>query len=172
MDLFFYIGSVIILILGFVFSRKDVKDGIIPDKYTQPTIIFAVASYFLLLGFTFKFYLYFTILVILYLFFMYVQRAIHYAGSQLGTGDIKFFLMIYALIPFHVSAFAGIPLLNIMFWSLVLASFMVTFRILYFLILNRVPLFRVMYGSAIDKTTIRLAPLIYLAFIITFAILL
>jgi hypothetical protein len=173
MGIYFYIGFLFLLVLGFILARKDAKEGIIPDEYTNTGIIFAVVMYFFAFGFfSFQFYLYFTILLLLYLFFMYLQRAMHYTGKELGTGDIKFFLLIYSFMPFHTSAFCGIPIFTVIFWTLVLMISMITFKILYYLLLRKVPIFKIMYGSTIDKTAIRLAPLIYISLIITFFILL
>jgi hypothetical protein len=169
LNIYFYLGFSVLLVLGFILARKDARDGLIPDKYTNTGIICAVVMYFFAFGFfTFQFYLYFAILVLLYLFFMYLQRAMHKSGKQLGTGDVKFFLLIYAFMPFHFSAFVGIPLFTVIFWTLVLMISMIMFKIIYFLLLRKVPVFRIMYGSTMDKTAIRLAPLIYISLIITF----
>jgi hypothetical protein len=166
MDTYFYVGALIFLVLGFILARKDVRTGLIPDNYTNTGIIFAVVMNFFAFGFfSFKFYLYFTILVLLYLFFMYLQRAMHSAKLSLGTGDVKYFLLIYALIAFHSFAFAGIPLLNIIFWTIVLMFAMMFYRLAYYMLLSKVKVFRIMYGSSIEKSTLRLAPLIYLSFV-------
>lgn len=169
----FYITSFIFIIIAFFFAREDVRTGLIPDKYTNPLIILAVIFNFIVLGFfSFQFYLYFTILVLLYLFFVCIQYAMHYTGRQLGTGDVKMLLFFYALIPFNVNAFAGIPLLNLMFWSIVIIFLMISFKMLYFLLLNKIPVFKIMYGRSVENTHLRLAPLIFFAFIITFILLL
>jgi len=169
---YFLIGYIFLLIIGFFFARKDTREGIIPDKWTNPLIILSVIMYFFAFNFfSFTFYLYFTILVLLYLFFVYLQRAMHYSGLSLGTGDVKFLLLIFALIPFSSSAFVGIPFFNILFSTIVLVFLMVSFRLIYYLLFSKIKIFKIMYGSSIDKTEIRLAPIIYFSLIINFFIL-
>lgn len=172
MNIYFLIGYIILLIFGFFIARKDTREGIIPDAWTNTGIIFAVIMYFFAFEFfSFKFYLYFTILVLLYLAFMYLQRAMSFFKLKLGTGDIKLFLLIYAFIPFNASVVYGIPLFTIMFYTLAITFFMAFYRILYYTLFNKVKAFRIMYGKSIDKTEIRLAPIVYLSLIIFFLIL-
>jgi len=168
MDFIFWISCAIIFILGFVCARKDSQEGLIPNKYTHLGIFIGVGINFIVHTFSFTFYLYFSILVLFYLAFMYLQRAIHLNGSTLGTGDIKYFLMIYALLPFNLSVFAGIPLLSVIFWTIVISVFMAFYKFFYFSILSRIAIFRKLYGSAIEDNSLRLAPIIFMSFIIVF----
>jgi hypothetical protein len=171
--IYFYIFVLVFLVSGFFMARKDSREGIIPDKWTNIGIYVGFISQFILLGFfSFQFYLYFTILILFYIIFMCLQYAMHYSGKQLGTGDVKMLLFIYAILPFHPFAFAGIFLFNILFWTIVIMFIMLSFKLAYFLYLKKLPVYKIMYGDAIDKTTLRLAPLIYLSFIISTTLLL
>ena len=127
-------------------------------------------QFFFMGFFSFNFYLYFTILVLFYLAFMCLQYAAHYQGKFIGTGDIKLFLFIFALIPFHSNSLVGIPMFNILLLTIILMFFMISYKMIYMALLQKIPIMKTMYGKSINNTVLRIAPLVYIAFIITFFI--
>ena len=169
MEIYFLVGSIIFFVLGYILVRKDKRTGLIPDSITEPSIILAVVMNFFALGFfSFSFYLYFVMLTLLYLAFMFLQHGLHYSKQTLGSGDIKLFLLIFALIPFNPTAIAGLPIINILLYTIILMGMMTLFSVVYYSLLSKVPKFEMLYGSTMEKTSIRLAPLVWIAFIITF----
>ena len=168
-EIFFLVGSFIFLILGYYFARVDKRTGLIPNKIIDPAIILAVVMQFFFFGFfSFSFYLYFTILSLLYIIFMCLQYAAHYQGMFMGTGDVKLFMFIFAVIPFHSGALVGIPLFNILILTIIIMFFMLFYKMLYMMILKKIPIMKTMYGKSINNTVLRIAPLVYIAFLISF----
>ena len=170
MDVLNIISIVLFLVLGYFITRKDTRTGIIPNKLTHPLIFIGVLFNLIRYGFTLNFYKFFTILILLYFIFECIQRVLHLNNNELGTGDIKFFLAFYCLFQFSSTVIFNLPLVNIFGFVCIGIGAMVLFKIGYYTLLNRLPKFRLLMDSTMNKTNIRLAPLIYLSSILFFLV--
>lgn len=166
MDYINLFSIILFLVFGFFIARKDKRTGIIPNKLTHPLIFIGVILTFIRYGFSLTFYKYFTILILLYFIFECFQRILHLNNNELGTGDVKFFLAFYCLFPFSTTAMFGLPLVNLFGFVCIGIGAMVLFKIAYYTFFHKLPKAKILMESTMDKTNIRLAPLIFLASIV------
>lgn len=158
------------LILGFFISRSDTRTGLIPTAMSDIPIFILVFFWAFVLN-LYSFYVFFTILILLYLFFDIVQHLLFKKYNKtIGTGDIKLYLLIFCLFPssFGTHIILWHPFIFMFVLSLLFLVSMIFVKLIYITYLDRLPkLFQVLGTNAIS-TEIRFAPVIYISSIICF----
>jgi len=151
-------------------SKVDYRKGIIPDKNIEPLIFIVIISQLFFLTF-YQFVVYFTILILIYLFFDLIQHILFKtAKGTIGSGDIKFYLLTYCCFPFYSTiGFLGLPIISIFVLSIFLLFSMMLIKIIMTSLL-KTPKFIKGYSNMVQSTNIRFAPVIYFSFIITLLI--
>lgn len=158
------------LVLGFFISRKDTRQGIIPTAMTDIPIFVLVVIWFVVFGLSYSFYVFFTVLILLYLFFDCIQKLLNKKYNQtIGTGDIKLYLLTFCLFPFSFTfGFLWNPFISTFVLSLVFLVSMIFVKLIYVTFLDRLPKPLQVIGTNAISTSIRFAPVIYISSIITF----
>jgi hypothetical protein len=160
------------LIFGFIITRKDIRTGEIPEKYTITAIYIAVFVHFVSFGWSYTFYKFFLGLILLYLFFDIIQFILFkITKGTIGTGDVHFYLMAYCFFPFYfVSGVLWYPIIFTLVLSCLFLLSMIIVKVVVLSFATKQPGILEKFGGNVVSTEIRFAPVIYLAFIIVYII--
>ena len=164
---------IVYVVVGFFICRSDVRKGIIPKKYTITTIYIATLVWFVIYRFSYQFYLYFLVLVLIYLLFDLIQHTTKNTQVKgvFQTGDVHFYMMSFAVFPFYViNSFGifGFPIVSIFCLSVIFMFGMVLVKLGFLAIEDNLPPLLDSYNTTVKTTSIRFAPVIYISYIIIF----